>query len=141
MLKDIRAAVDRLVQRVDCVEAASAGGHPSTAPSLVPFTAAPFSAPAMNSTATACSSASTATTASNGATCKSLANGGSSRVDSSCCAGCCSDDQLMAEGADCEASSAHNGTQPLGTEPEGLLRYFSNLPFAQASWRGVGGSL
>ena len=126
MLKDVRAAVDRLAQRVDGVEATSMGGAPGVAQPFAPSTPGAVLCPTVAAacTATGGSSASNARPA--GACTEIL--GRANNCDS---AGGCS--RLVCGRGDNEASLAHNGSSQ-GAETEKLPQlYFSNLPYAQVS--------
>jgi hypothetical protein len=132
MLKDVRAAIDRLAQRVDGVEAAAAGGQPGAAPTFALATAGAAQRPALatSGAATARSRASTASLAGAAAGSMRLVEGpgkfystwGGAFVGFS-----------RGDAADGDASVAHNGTLEGAGADGSRLRYFSNLPYAQAS--------
>jgi hypothetical protein len=135
MLKDVRAAVDRLAQRVDGVEAAAAGGPPGAAPPFALATAGAAQRPALatSGAATARSRASTASLAGAAAGSLRLVDGPAGFDSTS---GGADEGKSRAAAADGDASVAHNGTLEGAGADGSRLRYFSNLPYAQASLGG-----
>jgi hypothetical protein len=123
MLRDVRAAVDRLAQRVDGVEAASKGAPP---PAAALSLAARSSCPPP-SAATARSRASTTDLVGGGSFDRS--NGGGGHAGG----GDAGKPRPAGEG---DSPATGVGSQQ-GTETDGqLLSDFSSLPFAQASGGG-----